>query len=223
MKHTISIGVASAVLMMISMSGETRGERFEVNTGSTLRYLPSSSMDSITGDRSIGMGYIEVGVRVPELSLGPSLVPEFSLSYGGGQVKGTSFQRIGSVLTLDTFVASARLRRSLLDRLSGFASVGLGISQSSLELTASARPLQSDSSAALASASAGLEYDLVPRSVFTLALRVEAEYQAVGSMAFQATPMSEGEDRIDLKLRAASLGSLNTSGPGFRLGLVGRF
>ncbi len=209
-----------------AIAPDVRAERYQVSVGGGSSYLPSKSMDSLTASTAYARVDLEAGLTVLHVPiLGHT---EVALNWGSGAVSGSSFGRIESDLSLNTVMALARVRRPVYRRVSGFGEFGLGVQWGHLTLddasSNSARSLEDWDKAAVSSIGAGLDVQLTnSRGPFNLGIRTKLSYRAMTSLEFNAAPMSEGSDELLLSTTSASLGSVNTSGMAFAIGLVGHF
>lgn len=210
----------------LALGTEAAAERYQVSVGGGSSYLPSTSMDSLTGATNYARVDLEAGIRVLHVPiLGHT---EVALNWGSGSVSGSSFGRIKSQLGLNTVMALARVRRPVYPRVSAFGELGLGLQWGHLNLddaaSNSARSLEDWDKGAASSLGAGLDVQLTKRAGrFNLGIRAKANYRAMSPLKFRATPMSEGSDELVLQTTSAGLGSVNTSGMSFAIGLVGHF
>jgi hypothetical protein len=210
----------------LSLASEARGEDYQVSIGGGSSYLPSKSVDSLTDATGYARFDLEAGLQVLHVPiLGHT---EVALNWGSGAVSGSSFGRIESELNLNTVMALARVRRPVYRRVSGFAELGLGLQWGHLTLddsaSNSARSVEDWDKAAASSIGAGLDIQLTnSNGPFNLGLRTKLSYRAMTPLEFRATPMSEGSDELLLSTASADLGSVNTSGMAFAIGLVGHF
>ena len=220
-------GTAAAIGVSLCMLASASAQRYEVSLGGGSSYLPSTSIDALSESKGYARVDLEAGITVPHVPiLGDT---EVSLGWDNGGISGSSFGRIHSELSLNTIMLQARGRREIRSRLSGFGEFGIGAQWGHLYLddatSGLARRLEDFDKAFASTLGAGLEFQVSnPRSSFDVSLRAKVNYRAIASMHFEATPMNEGgSDELLLATSTAQLGSVNTSGMAFSLGLVGRF
>lgn len=212
--------------VVLSSAGTASADRFELGIASGTRWLTSDSVDTLSADDSHGVAAVSAGVRLGGLR------PFGFDIYVGGEYEhqaltGTTFQRIESDLSMHSFRATARAERWLHARVAGFARFSMGYTTASLALSDSlstaSRPTRDRAHAA--STVLGLGGDVVVQDnpSFRLALRTEVEYDKTSSLHFDAEPDSGDGDVLTIPTTAASLGDVDVSGIGLRIGLVGRF
>jgi hypothetical protein len=76
---------------------------------------------------------------------------------------------------------------------------------------------------AMTAAALGLDVCAYRGASLAMGLRVEAGAVATSSIPLTATPESGSKDTLQLEMTAASLGSLNLSGPSLSIAFVGQF
>ena len=221
-------GLSAALLVPAFAAPAHADERFQVGIGGGAHFVPMDSMDSLTSSSAYGVFRMDASLALPEVSLIPGYRLEAGLRWDSGQLDGTTYNRVESSMELDTLVATGKLRRALIGSLSGFAEAQIGLQWASLQLSdaqsSSARPLHGNAKAAVAGIGGGAELTLDRGAHgFHLGFRIDAHYQLASSMEFAATPMSAGEDTLELETRASSLGSINSSGMRLGMSLIGRF
>lgn len=225
--HTSKLQIAGLVLAgALSLASSAKAERYQVSSGGGASYLPSQSVDSLTDATSYARFDLEAGMKLLHVPILGHM--EVGLNWDSGSVSGTSFGRIESELSLNTVMALARVRRPVYRWISGFAELGLGLQWGHLTLddsdSNSARSIEDWDKAAASSLGAGFDVQLSDSNgPFNVALRTKLSYRAMTPLEFRATPMSEGSDDLLLSSTSADLGSVNTSGMAFAIGLVGQF
>ncbi len=216
----------ATIILGVSTSHHAQAKRFSVGIGTGSSFVPSDSMDALTSKTSYAHFDLEAGMQVFDV---PNLgIAEVALQWDVGTLRGTSFERIDSELFLHTLMLRGRIHRDLRTKLTAFAEVGMGIQWGRLSLedvgSALARPLEDSDKALASTIGAGLEYQLgIVSDLVALGFQAKLSYRAVTSLEFRATPRSEGGDELLLGTSSADLGSVNTSGAAFGVGLVGRF
>jgi hypothetical protein len=225
LKYVASI--AFGIAFSLSALSAASAERYEVGIGGGTHFVPMDSMDSVSDKRGFGIVSLHAGLKVPELDLLTGFESEVVLNWDFGELNGTTFNRIDTDLEVDAITVSARLRRNLWGPLSAFGDAGLGVQWASLRLSdnlsSESRPLTGDAKAALTSIGGGGDVRIVDTPRVRMALRVQANYVAASSMHFDATPMSGGEDVLEIDTRSSDLGSINTTGLVLRAGFFGSF
>ena len=224
-----ALSALSGVLLVLGSAAPAHAdERFQVGIGGGAHFVPMGSMDALSSSSAYGVFRVDASLALPEVLLIPGYQLEAGLRWDTGQLDGTTYQRVESSMELDTVVATGKLRRALIGPVSAFAEAQLGLQWASLQLadaqSSSARPLHGNAKAAIVGIGGGAELTLNGGARgFQLGLRVDGHYQLASSMEFSATPMSAGEDQLQLETRASSLGSINSSGMRLGMSLVGRF
>ncbi len=202
-------------------------DRYEVGIGGGTHFVPMDSMDAISSDTDFGIVSLHAGLKIPEFALLTGFESEVGINWDFGELSGTTFDRIDANLEVDSVTVSGRLRRHLAGPFSAFGDAGLGVQWASLRLSDSlssdSRPLAGDAKAMVTSLGGGAEAALIEHPKFRMTLRAQASYVVATSMHFDATPMSQGEDTIEISTRSSSLGSINTSGVVLKAGLFGSF
>lgn len=225
LKHAASFGLG--LTCCLALANTASAERYEVGIGGGSHFVPMDSMDSVSEKQGFGIFSLHAGIKVPELALLTGFESEVVLSWDFGELSGTTFNRIDTDLEVDSITASGRLRRQLWGPISGFGDAGLGVQWANLRLqdnlSGNSRPLTGNAKAALTSLGGGADVRIVDAPAFEMALRVQANYVAATSMSFDATPMSSGEDVLEIDTRSSSLGSINTTGLVLRAGFFGSF
>ena len=207
-------------------AGTAAADRFELGFASGTRWMGSESVDTLSADDSHSITGIGGGVRLNGLRpFG------FDIYVGGDylhqSLSGTTFQRIESDMSMHVFRATARAERWVASRVAGFARFSMGYTTASLGLTdtlsTAARPTRDRAHAASIALGIGGDVVMLSNSSFRLALRAEVEYDKTSAMHFAAEPESGEGDVLTIPITAASLGDVDVSGVGLRIGLVGRF
>jgi hypothetical protein len=220
------LGTAAAIGVSLCLLSPASAQRYEVSLGGGSSYLPSKSIDALSGSTTYARVDLEAGIMIPYVPiLGDT---EVGLAWDSGGFSGSSFGRIHSEMSLDTLMVQGRVARSIRPRFSGFGEFGMGVQWGHLYLddatSGLARRLEDFDKAFASTLGAGLEFQFTgPRSSLDVSLRAKLNYRAIAPMHFEATPKSEGSDELLLATSTAQLGSVNTSGMAFSLGLVGRF
>ncbi len=207
-------------------AGTAVADRFELGFASGTRWMSSESVDTLSADDSHAIAGIGGGVRLDGLQpFG------FDIYVGGDylhqSLSGTTFQRIESDMSMHLFRATVRAERWHGSRFAGFARFSIGYTTASLGLTdrlsTAARPTRDRAHAASTTLGLGGDVVVLSNSTFRLAVRTEVEYDKTSAMHFAAEPDSGGADVLTIPITAASLGDVDISGVGLRIGLVGRF
>jgi hypothetical protein len=224
-KHATSVGLG--LVFSLAAASSASADRYELGIGGGTHFVPMESMDSVSEKRGFGVVSLHAGVKLPELPLLDGFQSELVLNWDFGELGGTTFNRIDTDLEVDAIVASGRLRRELWGPISAFGDAGLGVQWASLRLSdnlsSASRPLTGDAKSMLSSLGGGADVRVVDTPIVRMALRVQANYVAATSMHFDATPMSAGEDVLEIDTRSSDLGSINTTGLVLKAGFFGSF
>lgn len=193
----------------------------EITVTESARALRTSSANALTEDGLFGVsfGY----ARQLPLTLGPFEVWGHA-AFDIGVTNGTMFQTLTT--ELDTLGGSAGLRARYVwrQRVVASARVDIGMIRADLEIRDEMGHSASDHGwGATSTAAAGVDLYAVRRERFSLGLRFELGVVATSSIPLAATPARGDENTLELEMTAASLGSLNLSGPSFAASLVGQF
>ncbi len=212
--------------LVLLSAGTAAADRFELSLASGTRWMTSESVDTLSADDAHTIAGIGGGVRLDGLRpFG------FDIFVGGDylhqSLSGTTFRRIESDMSMHVFRATARAERWHGTRFAGFARFSMGYTTVSLgftdRLSTAARPTRDRAHAASSTLGLGADVVVLRYPTFKLALRTEVEYDRTSSLHFAAEPDSGEGDVLTIPITAASLGDVDVSGLGLRIGLVGRF
>ena len=194
----------------------------EITITESVRALRTSSANAITDDSLVGgsLGY----ARELPMQIGP-----FSLwahaSFDWAVAEGTMFQTLTTDLYTLGGSAGVRARYNLWrERIIASARAELGFVRATLEIHDEADHTARDSGwGATTAIGAGIDLVAIRSRRFTMAFRTELAAVATSSIPLSATPARDDSDMLQLEMTAASLGSLNLSGPVFAVSFVGQF
>lgn len=226
---TFFISTVSALLLVAVSSQARADERLQVGLGAGAQFVPMDSMDSVTRSVAYGVARLDASISLPEISIIPGYELEAGVGWDFGTIDGTTYNRIDSKLDIDTLVATGKLRRQLHGPISAFAQAKLGVQWARLRLedasSARARPLEGKAVVPVLGLGGGVELNLKQQYTgdFSVGMRLDAHYQLAGSMGFNATPRSGGDDRLEIDTRASELGSINSSGMTLGMSLIARY
>jgi hypothetical protein len=209
-------------LALVLFTTAAHAGNHEISVTETNRALRTSSANAVTEDSLIG------GALAYAYNLGEPVVPGIELwattTFGWGGAEGTMFQTLHTELDTLAFAVGARARYTLLSRIVASARVDIGTTRAALELHDDNGHSAADHGwGAMTAASVGLDLYAILRDRFSLAVRAELGAVATSSIPLSATPDGSREGTLQLEMTAASLGSLNLSGPTFGVSLVGQF
>ena len=207
---------------LLLLSSAADADTAHVSIGGGTRTVPMQSVDALSADNSYAAGNLEIGMKVPVRLLGATA--EANIRWTAGSLQGTSFDRVESDLYLSTLTLSGRLHRPIgVPGLSAFAELGIGSTSGSLELSevgnVSASPLAASDRAATVAPAAGLDLVFARSKAVSGGLRLRAGYVLSDSLEMQGALMRPDTDEIFLDSNATGLGSVNTSGLDFSIGL----
>jgi hypothetical protein len=194
----------------------------ELTLTESTRALRTSSANAVTENSLVGgaLGYAR--------NLGDGFIPHVELWAQGtlswGAADGSMFQTLSTELDTLGFTIGALARYELHHRLAASARLDLGTTRAALAIRDDAGHTASDHGwGAITAAAIGLDAYAIRGARFAMALRLELGAVATSSIPLTATPESDSEGTLQLEMTAASLGSLNLSGPTFAASLVGQF
>ena len=230
---TLAIGSLVALIgLALATPQWAHADRYELSIGSAARFMPSSSVDSLSED-NLPVFSMTAAVAIDSLKI--PFFDRFYIdgSFDVGTMPGTSFQTLETEASLMHWALGARLTRDLGKRVAvhgraslGLAKVGVTIDDPFME-----GPTLGDSGMT-GTGYLGLASDLIflragaQRSArFTMGLRAEVGYLAMLPKSLEARPDSSDhpEGAILIPEMSASLGDLDMSAWNMRFGLFGRF
>lgn len=213
-----------ALLALLLLSSTAYAGDHEVSIGSAVRALRTDSANALTED-SLGGGQLGY-----EHALDLPLLPGVELwatgTFGWASADGTMFQTLTTTVDTLSFTVGGRARYPFGRWLNATARLDLGTSRADVALRDDASHTAADAGwGVLTQGALGLELMLFRsrRSGFTLGFRAELGYVAASPISLTATPESGSDDTLQLEMSAASLGSLNLSGPVFAGALSSQF
>ncbi len=195
----------------------------EISVGPETRALRTDSANALTENSLDGgnLGY----ARALDLPLVPGVALWATGTFGWGAADGTMFQTLTTQIDTLTFSVGGRARYPLARWLRATARIDLGTARAAVALRDEAGHTAADSGwGATAQGALGFEVLLMrARSRFNLGVRCELGYIAASPISLAATPESGSDGTLQLAMHAASLGSLNLSGPVFALAVSSQF
>jgi hypothetical protein len=201
-------------------------DAYELGFVSATRWVTSDSADALGEDDAhhqlgVGAGIRLDGIRPFGLAL------YFDAEYSHQGMTGTTFQRIDSDMSMHSVRAGARLEHRFNDWAATYGRFSMGYVTANLrlseELSNLARPMSDRAHGASSAIGGGLDLSLFRGKRFNVLVRTELEYERVSGLEFEASPQRPGDDILTIPVTAASLGTVDMSGFGFRLGIVGRY
>jgi hypothetical protein len=209
-------------ILLALLASTAHADDNEITITESVRALRTRSANAITDDSLVGgsLGY----ARALPATLGPFALWAHA-SFDWAVTSGTMFQTLTTDLYTLGGSAGIRARYHLWrDRIVASARADLGFVRAALEIRDDAGHAVRDSGwGATTSVGGGVDLVVVRSRRFTMALRTELAAVATSSIPLSATPARDGGNTLQLEMTAASLGSLNLSGPAFAVSLVGRF
>ena len=211
-----------SLLALVLLTTTAHAGNNELTITESNRALRTSSANAITDDSLIG------GALTYARRLGDGLLPHLELwthgTFAWAGAEGLMFQTLDTELDAMTLSIGAQARYSLHDRVTASARLDIGTARAALAIRDDMGHTARDSGwGAMSAASVGLDFYAFHGSRYGLALRFELGAVATSSIPLTATPDSASEDTLQLEMTAASLGSLNLSGPVIAASLVGQF
>jgi hypothetical protein len=194
----------------------------ELTITESTRALRTDSANAVTADSLVG------GALTYGRSLGHGLIPRFELwahgTFAWSDADGTMFQTLSTSLDTLAFTVGARARYELHRLVVASAGVDVGAARAAVAIRDDMGHSASDHGwGAITSATLGIDGYVFRGQQFALGVRLELGAVATSSIPLTATPDSESEGTLQLEMTAASLGSVNLSGPVFAASIVGQF
>jgi hypothetical protein len=209
----------TAIILLLLTSLAHAGNN-ELAITETSRALRTSSANAVTADSLFG-GELMYSRRVAVL---PKLELWAQGTFGWGVADGTMFQTLTTELDTLALTIGARARYALHHRFDASARIDIGAARAAFSIRDDMGHSASDHGwGAITSAAVGIDCYAFHGARYALALRFELGAVATSSIPLTATPESGSEGTLQLEMTAASLGSLNLSGPAFAFSLVGQF
>ncbi|HEY5922280.1 MAG TPA: hypothetical protein VIV11_11445 [Kofleriaceae bacterium] len=211
-----------SLIALLLLTASAHAGNNELTYGGTSRALRTSSANAVTGDSLVG-GELRYARR-----LGHGFIPHLELwthgTFAWGTADGTMFQTLGTDLDALTLALGAQVRYDLHHRITASARLDLGTTRAALVISDDMGHTARDHGwGATTAATLGLDFYAFHGARYALALRFELGAVATSSIPLTATPDTASEDTLQLEMTAASLGSLNLSGPVIAASLVGQF
>jgi hypothetical protein len=212
-----------SLLVLVScagLAGTAHAGDNELTITETTRALRTSSANAVTADSLLGgaLGYARRISEIPHLELW------VTGTFAWGVADGQMFQTMSTELDTLALTVGGQLRYALHRRIVASARLDVGSARAALSIDDDAGHTASDHGwGAITSAGLGIDCYAIRGERFSLGLRFELAAVATSSIPLTATPTSGSDDTLALEMTAASLGSLNLSGPAFGASLVGQF
>jgi hypothetical protein len=207
-------------ILVLLLTTSARAGNNELTITETTRALRTNSANAVTEDSLFG-GELLYARRV-------SVMPRLELwaegTFAWGVADGTMFQTLTTEIDTLALTIGARARYALHHRFDAHARIDLGATRAALSIRDEMGHSASDDGwGAITSAAVGIDCYAFHGERYALAMRFELGAVATSSIPLTATPDSGSEETLQLEMTAASLGSLNLSGPVFAVSLVGQF
>ncbi len=209
----------SAIALLLLTATAHAGNN-ELSIASTNRALRTTSASSVTEDSLIGgtLTYSRRAALLPRLELWAQT------SFAWGSSDGTMFQTLATEIDTLAFTAGGRLRYDIRRWLVASARLDVGATRAAFALHDDAGHNARDAGwGAITSAALGIDCYAFRGERYALGVRLELGAVATSSIPLTATPDSGSEGTLHLEMTAASLGSLDLSGPAFAASIVGEF
>ena len=212
-----------AVLALLLLSATAHAGNNELAYTSSTRALRTDSANAVTADSLFG------GAFTYARRIDPFAARGFEMwangTFGWGVADGEMFQTITTELDTLAMTVGAQLRYHLTPRR--FVASGrldVGTSRASLAIHDDMGHTASDHGwGAISSVAVGIDCYAFAGQRYGLSFRAELSAVATSSIPLTATPESSGDDTLHLEMTAASLGTLNLSGPAFGISAVLQF
>lgn len=203
------------VLALLALTSVAHAESHELTLGSSTRALRTSSADALTDQSLVGgrIGY----AHLLDIRLVPRLALWATATFGGGAADGTMFQRMSTKIDTLSFAAGGRARYPLLGRwLLATARFELAAARTAVTLREDGHDAGDSGWGPTVEGALGIELAGTRANArFRLGLRMELGYVLAAPVSLTATPSSGSDGTLRLEMSAASLGSLDLSGPSF--------
>jgi hypothetical protein len=208
-------------ILMISATAYA-GDANEVGYMGFGRAMRTASADAVTPDELAGVT-LTYARALDGFGLADRLALWADARMEIGDATGQMFQSMDTKLGSVMWMVGARARYMLHSHVAVGARFDVGIHRTELELTDGDTKLSDSGWGMAATGAAGIDLYAYASPRFAIGLRVEVAYtktQAVG-----LTMHREGDDdgTIKLPVMDTAFGHLDTSGPSFTGGLIGRF
>ncbi len=214
--------VLTAAAATATATAHADTNRDELWFGGGTRALRTPSANALTADNLDGasFGYArDLGVGVASL---PGLAVWAEAGMTTGSAKGTMFQTMATDLGALGFTGGLRVRYPLHRLIAASVRAELGAQRVDLGITDHASSASDNGWGTIGAAGVALDGFALARPPFGIGVRAELGY--VMAQAIALTPHGDdGGDALRLAMTAASLGSLDLSGPTFAVSLVGQF
>ena len=213
---------ATFVILITATAGSSWAGNNELTITETSRALRTSSANAITEDSLIG-GELAYSRRL-DLDFMPKLEVWTVGAFAWGVADGAMFQTLTTELDTLAITIGARARYRLHHRIDASARLDIGAARAAFSVRDDMDHSASDAGwGAITGAVVGIDCYAFRGERYALALRFELGAVATSSIPLTATPDSGSQGTLQLEMTAASLGSLNLSGPVFALSLVSQF
>ncbi len=190
----------------------------ELSLGSSTRALRTSSANAVTDESLVGgsLGYGRTLHLAPIPGVTLAAMGTFAWSDADGRV----FQRMTTTLDTLSLSLGGRARYAIHRRLVASATLTLGMTKTSLELYEGDHTAFASGWAPLSHVGVALDLVAVRMPRVNIALRAELGYVGAAPVNLVARPAPKSDDTLQLDMSAASLGTLNLSGPVFAMSVV---
>jgi hypothetical protein len=211
-----------SITLLLAFSSVSGAREFETSAGIVTQAFPSSSMDAVRADVT-GFHSVTIATEAPiPLAAFPTWI---DVSWIGGSTAADDFQAFNASLDVETAQAGLRAEHALRPWLYATARAAVGVAHAQLALHPfDGSPAMTDGSWGFCVAGAlGLDLRLVRWRHGSITLRGEGGWLETTSFSFAAKPETPDDGKNHLRTLAASLGSLDPSGPSVTFSLVARF
>ena len=211
-----------SLVVLVLLTATAHAGNNELSFTESTRALRTSSANAVTDDSLASFGFIYAR------NLGSGFVPHLELwtqaTYQRGSADGLMFQTLSTELRTHAFMVGGQLRYELRRRIVASARLDIGTTRAALAIRDEMGHSASDHGwGAMTAGALALDFYAYRGPSFAMGLRIEAGAVATSSVPLTATPDSGSKDTLQLEMTAASLGSLNLSGPSLAFAFLGQF
>jgi hypothetical protein len=211
-----------AILPLLLLSSVAHAGNNELSISESRRALHTASANAVTQDGMVG-GAVAYARRV-DLPIVPNLTLWATGNFGWGVTDGEMFQTMQTDVSTIMLSAGGRARYQLHRLVVATGRLDLGSARAALTLQDDAGHSASDHGwAPMTQAALGLDLYAVNKPNFSLGLRFELGYIAMGTVDMTAKPDAGSNETLQLQMTAAGLGGLNLSGSTFAASVVSQF
>lgn len=209
-------------LALLLLSSVANAGNNELSISESHRALHTDSANAVTSDGMVGgaLAY----ARLVDLPIIPRLTVWGTANFGWGGTSGEMFNTMHTDVSSLMLSVGGRANYKLHRLVIATGRLDIGSSRAALTLQDDAGHSATDHGwAPMTQAALGLDLYAVNKPQFSLGLRFELGYIAMGSVDMTAKPDSGSNETLHLQMNAAGLGGLNLSGSTFAASVVSQF